>query len=175
MAGNYRSFASFGGGVLLIIAALALLNRVPPAVQTNTVKSFPSIEAVQSELGMKDLPVPSYFPQEIVWPPARILAQTAPYPAVLMEFKQRGGPGTILVIIRSTDRDFAKNDPLTFRTIREQAGHTLQGRDALLTVGTCENGEPCSRLSWKDKENYLFVTMRSTPFELIRIAESMVH
>ena len=175
MAGRYRSLMSFSGGVLLIIAALAVLHRIPPAVQTNTARSFPSIEAVQNELGMKDLPVPAYFPQEILWPPARILAQNAPYPATLMEFHRRESSETVLVIIRAADRDFARNDPLALQSIREQVNHTLKGHDALLTVGTCVNGKPCSRLAWKDKESYLFVTMRSTPFELIRIAESMVH
>jgi len=58
--------------------------------------------------------------------------------------------------------------------VRERATYPLKGRSAILEVGFCGNGEPCSRISWREKNVRITVLARLTPFELLKVAESML-
>ena len=58
--------------------------------------------------------------------------------------------------------------------IKEQATYPLKGRSAILEVGSGVKGEPCSRISWREKDVRITVLARLTPFELMKVAESML-
>ncbi|HEX9136556.1 MAG TPA: hypothetical protein VF905_06385, partial [Nitrospirota bacterium] len=104
-----------------------------------------------------------------------ILAQAKPYPAVLMIFNDAKTRGVALVISQAASDAFSTNTLLPFVQITRKVPYDLKTRKALLEVGMCKNDEPCSRLSWTENNYRIVLTMKSLPFELIRIAESMLH
>jgi len=165
--------------LLLTIAAVLIVLKtlywLPNMLQKDMMRKFDSVDEVQSKLNIKDLHVPSYFPQSIMWPPSEILAQAKPYPAVLMIFNDAKTRGVALVISQAASDTFSTNTLLPFVQITRKVPYDLKTRKALLEVGMCKNDEPCSRLSWTENNYRIVLTMKSLPFELIRIAESMLH
>ena len=61
------------------------------------------------------------------------------------------------------------------RALTELVGQPRPKHLSLLDVGTCKNDEPCSRISWTENDFTFTLTMKSPPFDLIKIAESMLH
>jgi len=173
MVSGYRAWLPFAGAVMLLTVSLMLLNRLPRSMGNDATRTFASIEEARRELGIRNVPVAAYFPQSIAWPPARILAQSRPFPAVLMEFHRAGSKDVALVIVQAKDESFARNSSFEMLRVTEQVPHTIKGRDAVLTVGACKNEQPCSSISWNDGDSRVTVEMKSTPFELIKIAEGI--
>lgn len=171
---RYRGLFSFLGAILLLIVSLMLLNRLPASVQSDTARSFRTVDEVRSELRIREVRVPSYFPQRITWPPARILAQNIPFPAVLMEFRAAGTDRIALVVVQSENEHFGKNASLRMEQIIERVPHTVRGTAMQLVVGSCGRGLPCCQLAWADGVQRFMVITTESPFELVKIAESMI-
>jgi hypothetical protein len=157
----------------VLIGILKVVNWLPMMMDQSTVRKYPSVEAVSSSLSISDIYVPSYFPEQLGWPPAEILAQKKPFEAVVMEFRQSGGDETALVIIQAERAEFAQNAKLRLAEVNEKIPYDLGGKKALLEAGTCSDGSPCSRMSWEEDGRHISLTMKSKPIELIKIAESM--
>jgi hypothetical protein len=169
-------FLFFGATVAVLIAALKLINWVPSVVQEGFVRQYKSVEEVQSKLKIKDVYIPSYFPQSFKWPPDTIWAQTKPFTAIVMEFRHQetGGIGLVISQVASGAR-FISGNKLRMAQVRERVDdYPLKGRKAVLEVGTGKNGEPCSSIAWTEGKYRLTVVMKSAPFDLLKIAESMV-
>lgn len=161
--------------VAAVLVVLRTLNWLPTVLQKDTMRRFGSVEEVRAKLNIRDLLVPTYFPQTIMWPPSEILAQAKPYPAALMVFKAAKERDVALVISQAESDTFSADALIPFVQITRTVPYDLKGRKAILKVGTCKNDEPCSRLSWAENSYKIMLTMKSPPFELIRIAESMLH
>jgi hypothetical protein len=161
----------------ILVIALKALNWIPLIAQKDLMRRYGDFEEMRTSLGIREIFVPSYFPEEFRWPPSGILAQRKPYPAVIMEFEW-GGEGTIrevgMMIYQAARDDFSPGGPLKISRIREQATYPLKGRSAILEVGSGVKGEPCSRISWREKDMRITVLARLTPFELMKVAESML-
>jgi len=166
---------SFGLMVVVLIGALKLLNWIPSAVQDGFVREFKTVDEVNSKLGIRDIYIPSYFPQNFKWPPTAICAQTRPYSAIVMEFRDvdRGGVGLTISQVEA-GAPFIAGDRIGLSQIREKVIYPLKGRMASLEVGVGNNDEPCSRISWIEGKYRITVSMRSRPFDLLKIAESML-
>jgi hypothetical protein len=169
-----RRYLHFALTITAVVAVLMVLNRLPLLLQQGTLRTYGSIEAVQAKLNIRDLRVPSYFPQSVTWPPAEIWAQTQPYIATLMVFEHRGAPGPVLVISQTASGHPALDGGVRILRVTESVPYDLKGKKALLTVGECGQNEVCSRISWNEENAETAVSMKSSPFELIKIAESMV-
>jgi hypothetical protein len=124
---------------------------------------------------MREIYVPSYFPQEIIWPPATILAQGKPFRAIVMEFTRADKRNIALVISQSEDGALSVDNPIKIIDVKEKAHYEMRGREAVLTVGTCKNDESCSGITWQEGVYTVTVLTKSTPFELTKMAESMIH
>jgi hypothetical protein len=161
--------------VAAVLVVLLVLNRLPSLLQKDLLRSYVSVEEVRSKLNIRDVYVPSYFPESVQWPPSAILAQTTPYPAVLLIFNAAKTERTALVISQALSETFAADAHIPLARIARTVPYDLKSRKALLEVGACENDEPCSRLSWNENDKRIMLTMKAPPFELIRIAESMLH
>lgn len=161
--------------IAAVLIVLKTLNWLPTILQKDMMKRFNSLDEVQSKLNMRELHVPSYFPESIMWPPSEILAQAKPYPAVLMIFKDVNTRAYALVISQGKSDAFSANTFIPFVHVTRKVPFDLKTRKALLEVGTCKDDEPCSRLSWTENNFRTVITMKSQPFEVIRIAESMLH
>jgi hypothetical protein len=161
--------------IVAVILVLKTFNWLPMVLQQDTMRKYGSVEEVRAKLNMKDLYIPSYFPQSITWPPSIILAQAKPYPAVLMVFNQAGKRDVALVVSQSINGTPPGNSFIKFARITEKVPYRIKDQDTILEVGTCKNDEPCSRLSWTAGNYRITLAMKSPPFELIRIADSMLH
>ena len=167
-------FLSFALMIGLLILALKIMNWVPLALNQDMLRRYKTIEEVHSALNMKTIYVPSYFPQQISWPPSSIMAQSKPFSAIIMEFTRADKKNPALVIYQSEDHSLNIENPIEISVVREKVRYTVQGRDAVLTVGSCRNDEPCSEVTWTEGKYTMTVFMKSTPFELTKIVESML-
>lgn len=167
---------AFAAGLALLILALKAFNGLPLIAQQDLMRRYGDFEEMRTTLGIGQVFVPSYFPEDFRWPPTGILAQGKPYPAVIMEFERSGGKaGEVgMMIYQAARDDFAPGGPLGITRIRERATYPLRGRSAILEVGSGEKGDPCSRISWREKDVRITVLARLTPFELMKVAESML-
>jgi hypothetical protein len=160
----------------LAAALLAAANRLPSVMQKGFARQYGSIEEAKQSLGLDNVLIPAYFPEGIMWPPSLILAQKKPYTAVVMEFKKAETMETTLIVIQSSsDGGDSQLQRITMKQLKEETRYQLKGKMVLLQVGTCDNGIPCSRMTWQDSGLHRTVLLMSSPFELIRIAESMIH
>ena len=167
-------FFAFSAGVAILVLGLKFFNWLPLMVQVDSMRGYKDLEEVRGALQIRTIFVPSYFPQHLNWPPSRILAQRKPFPAVIMEFEKMTSKDTMLLISQSTSEDFLPEEKIRLIQVEENVAYSLKGREALLRVGVCQRNEPCSGISWKEGEYRIHVLAISTPFELIRIAESML-
>ncbi len=161
-----------------VVAFLAALNWFPSLVRPDLARRYATVEDAMRAAGYHGILVPKYFPEGLSWPPAFIFAQKRPFRAVVLEFTEPKTMRTALIVVQSSLKGGAaeaeKLQRIRFARIREQTGYRLKGRDAVLQVGICGDGRPCSRIIWKEGGFYSSVLYMSYPVELIRIADSMV-
>lgn len=167
------SFLLFLAITLIVVVLIKIFNWLPLTFQNETLRRYSSIEQIKASLHINDIYVPTYFPQTISWPPEHLFAQSKPFPAIMMTFNRTNTKRAGLIITQSVSDSFSLLMPSTLDTITQRVEYEFHGRRALLEVGTCDN-EPCSRITWPEEEYHLTVFMRSSPFELIKIAESML-
>jgi hypothetical protein len=166
---------SFLVTLAVVVGVLKFMNWAPGALEPGLMSRYQSIDDVQTALGIRKIYVPAYFPETLGWPPAAILAQSKPYPAVVMEFARASDGETMLVIAQAASRSFDPEAAIRFSTVSETVALDLRGRRAQLEAGLCEDRTACSRLEWEEGDLHLTLTMKAPSVELIRIAESMLH
>ncbi len=83
-------FLAFAAGLAILVIALKALNVLPLIAQKDLMPRYADFEEMRTSLGIREVLVPSYFPEDFRWPPTGILAQGKPYPAVIMEFERSG-------------------------------------------------------------------------------------
>jgi hypothetical protein len=174
MREKFLRVLAFAAGVGILLFLLRFFNWLPLMVQTGSMRGYRDLEEARGALQIRTILVPSYFPQHLQWPPSRILAQKKPFPAVVMEFEKMGSKVTTLLISQSTSEGFLPEEKIRFVQVNETVAYSLKGREATLRVGVCHRNETCSGISWKEGEYRIRVLALSTPFELIKIAESML-
>jgi len=161
--------------IAVLVGILQVLNWIPSAVQDGALQKYESIDELRSHLKIGTVYAPAYFPRSVQWPPSLVAAQTRPYPAIVTEFARSDAPGeTILVITQTALPHPPLAEKLLLAAVRETVRFPFKGREALLEAGVCRNDEPCSRMSWHEGAFRLSLVMRSSPAELVRIAESMI-
>ncbi len=168
-------FFYFAATVTILLVILKVTNWLPTVFQEGMMKKYSSVDEVRSKLNVRDIYLPSYIPQNVKWPPSRILAQSRPYFAVLMEFSIGETSDTGLVISQVGGGGPIPEEKLVLTQIKERATSPLKGRTALLEVGTCKDDLPCSRISWDEGKYRMTLTMKAPPFDLLKIADSMIH
>ncbi|MGE5189112.1 MAG: hypothetical protein ACM3NF_03535 [Gemmatimonadota bacterium] len=174
MRSTVSRLGSFAIGIAILVGATMAVNWIPVVVEGDLLREYDSFDAVNAGLPSLPIYVPSYFPQDLRWPPSRILAQGRPFPAVLMEFEGRRSGRTALVISQSAGGRFPPDGTVRIAAVKEKTSYRLKGRDARLEVGACGDGGTCSRIAWTEGAYRIDVTGRSAPLELIRVAESMI-
>jgi hypothetical protein len=156
-----------------LVVALKLVNWVPSALQEGALRKYGSIDEVKAKLKITDVFAPAYYPQCFSWPPSQIAAQTSPYTAVVMEFNRKDSREACLIISQVASPHVLPEEKIKLSRVAESVRYSLRGRDALLEVGVCGGDDPCSRMTWNEKGYRISVALKSTPVDLIRIAESM--
>lgn len=175
MRTKLRNLLLFGAAVASLIIVLKMMNWMPLAVEEGLLRRYSSIDEVKSKLKIKTIYTPAFYPQSLRWPPSQIAAQTKPFTAVVMEFAQKENNDVFLIISQIAAHHSLPDEKIKILRIKETVRYPLKGRDALLVVGVCRDGEPCCRIAWDEEEYRISLVMRSTPINLLKIAESMVH
>lgn len=161
----------------VVVALLAIANWVPSLINEDSVRMFETVEEAALFLGYDDRAlVPRYFPEGIAWPPSLILAQKRPYRAVVAEYHMEGTMKTGLILILSSLPGgdlWLQRIPMT--ELKEKRGYSLKGKVVVLEVGSCGKEEVCSRVTWQDECINMTVLLMSSPFEVLKVAESMIH
>lgn len=171
---KFLNFFYFVLTVAILIAALKILNYLPMMIQKDIMRRYHSIEEVRSKLNIKEIPIPSYFPQSLVWPPSEIFAQNKPFTAVVMEFNNSSKAEVALVISHASSKNFKADEKIKIIQIKDRVNYPVKGRNVLLETGVCKDEEPCSRIAWDEGQYRITVTAKSSPPELLKIAESMI-
>jgi len=165
----------FSTMIAILTGLLQLINWIPSAVQDGAFQRYASIDEVRAHLKIHTVYAPVYYPRTVQWPPSLIAAQTRPYPAVVTEFVKSDDSGeTILVITQTALPHPPLVEKLRLTAIRESVRYEFKGRTALLEVGVCRRDEQCCRITWNEENVGIALVMRSSPVELVRIAESML-
>lgn len=174
MKSGASRFFAFAGAVAVLVALLKLLNWLPLAAQKDLLREYRDLEDARAASGIDPALAPSYFPQNLSWPPSTIFAQGTPFPALVMEFERIGGKETVLIISQAESETFFPRERIRFQEVKERVPYSLKGREALLEVGVGPQGDPCAGIGWKEGRYRIVVRARTSPFELIKIAESML-
>lgn len=174
MRKNIRGFLLFAFAIITLTAILRFLNWLPSYMEEGLVQRYSSIEDVREKLKLKEILVPSYFPQQYVWPPYEIVARTKPFTSVVMKFRRIDGKPDALVICQSASKAPIPDCFPVMSQIRESTRFNMKGRQAVLEVGDCRHGEACSRIRWVEGLYSIAVGIYSSPFDLINISESMI-
>jgi hypothetical protein len=175
MAKKILSFVYFAITIAILIAALKIVNYLPMALQKDTMRKYNSIEEVKSKLNIRDIYIPSYFPQNLAWPPSTILAQDKPFIAIILEFNHTEKGDIALIISQSVSTNFTPDEKIKILQVNEKVSYPFKGRDMTLEAGVCKEEEPCSRIIWDEGKYRINVTAKSTPPDLMKIAESMIN
>jgi hypothetical protein len=168
-----RSLA-FAATVAVVVAMLKAANWLPTVIEDGLVRPYATVEDARQTLHLREIYVPSYFPQRLAWPPARILAQSKPHVALVMEFKDRERGEIALTISQSERAPLYVDKKLEITKVTETVPYRLKGRSTVLAVGVCGETDTCSRLAWTEGTLRIEAVMRSSPAELLRIADSMI-
>ncbi len=169
-----QGFFSLAVMVLVIVVALMVANWLPGTIDDTLMREYQGIDEVRENLRIRTVFVPTYFPETVSWPPSKVLAQTNPYDAVVMEFEGSTSGELLLVLSQSASDAFMPFERLRMDKVAERSTHEFKGRSAELSAGRCTGGLRCSMISWSEDAYYIKVIMSGDPFELIAIAESMV-
>ena len=168
-----RRYFFFGLVIFVTVVVLSLLSWLPSAVQRKGIREYRSIEDVKSELRIKKIFLPAYFPHYLVWPPSEIYAARKPYTIVLMHFTNFQKTDIVLSIRQSELSDHA---PLRSRiepvTVKKREQVVIKGRKCLLSVALCRGGEPCNSVSWDEDGFNVEIVAKDSVEELLKIAES---
>lgn len=174
MLEKVRGLIVFSVMTALVLAALRFLSWIPEVVRDGTLRRFESLEQAKAHLKIKRMFLPAFYPPSIVWPPILVAGQTSPYPALITEFSGKGTEGVYLAITQTARPRPPLRERISMASIREQVRYPFKDRTALLEVGTCAGGEACSRFRWEEGPFDISLIMKSTPMELVRMAESMI-
>ncbi len=159
--------------VVIIVLSLRFISWLPGVIQKDTVREYGSIKVIRSALDIKEFYEPQYFPENIVWPPSRLFAQRKPFLAVYMGYSDAQSGEIVLSVHQSSSDVFLKYEDIGISEIRQRGDHMMDGKHAELVVGVCAHGETCSSVTWREGEERIKVSMKSTPVELLKIAGSI--
>ena len=160
----------------VVVALLSLANWVPSLINEDSVRRYDSIEEAEQSLGFDNkVLAPKYFPEGISWPPSMILAQKKPFKAIVIEFMEVKTAQTALIVILSSLKESnVQLQRIAMTEVKEKTEYMLKGKAALLEVGSCGKVATCSRMTWQENGLNFTVLYMSSPFELIKVAESMI-
>lgn len=176
MGRQFVRYLLFALTIAAIVLLLRLANWIPGIMQQESMRPYSNIDLVRTKLQIREVYVPSYLPRQFRWPPSEILAQGTPFIAIIMEFRdERTGEPILMTSQTEKGRLPAWDKKIVIQKFEERVHYSLKGRDAVLTVGLCGDGEPCSGISWEEGPYRIDVLMKSGPFDLLRIADSMIH
>jgi hypothetical protein len=174
MKKNIRDLLLFSIVIAALTAFLGFFNWLPFYIEQGLARRYSSIEEVKTKLKLKEIFVPSFFPQQYVWPPYEIIAQTKPFTSVIMKFSSISRKPDALVICQLSATASVPDCFPRMIQISESTAYKMKGRQAILQVGVCGHNDVCSRMTWREGLYRITVAIDAPPFDLVKISESMI-
>lgn len=174
MLQGFKGVIYFIAILIVVIVVLKVLNWLPANIQKDYIREFSSYEEVRRDLKIKNIIRPKYFPENILWPPEHIIAQKRPYVTIISEFRDKITNKIALVVIQTEGKNYYKRKDMNLVEIKEKAKYTINNTSGNLEVGLCSDSSPCSRLTLQVDKYKIMVILKAPPFELLKIAESMI-
>lgn len=157
-----------------LILGIKILGWLPLAIDDKGLRHYKSIEEAQESVGIREVLLPTYFPQRLKWPPSEIFGAKIPSPSILMHFKDRES-GLIVLSIRIEGEEEEKlRSRIEPETISRENTIRLKDREAVLSIGRCPDGSPCNMLRWPEGPYTVTVVSKDPVTELLKISESML-
>jgi hypothetical protein len=161
--------------VAAVVGALKLLNWVPVALQSEGLQRYRTVDDARTELKIRQIYLPAYFPQYLKWPAIEVFAQKKPFFALLMHFTGIDNSDIVLAIrqceIGHPDVPKLRIEP---ETVTGTENITLKGRPAVLVHGICPENDRCNSVTWQDQGFTFTVVLKDSVNELLRVSESML-
>jgi hypothetical protein len=157
---------------VFLVGILSFLNEIPKSNNQGSFKEYKNIEDVSKEVSAIKIYIPKYFPMNVKWPPAKIYAQKNPFVAIIVEFVNEDN-NVILSISQSSYKKFRYNGSIKFRNILEASNYMLDGKDAFLYAGFCEDNLYCSKIEFDLDDYRIIVVGKFSLPELLMIARSI--
>ena len=136
------------------------------------VERFHSVEEVERRLRERLL-LPSYFPDTLRWPPARIRLHTGPPPSVVLTFADRGGEPWLVVFQSFGALGTPPPQLLPAGRVLQTVTVPLHGTQAALSRVLDGDGRLWHELGWSTGERRIVLRSRGPVDELLRMGESV--
>lgn len=154
-------------------AALYFLGMIPPYLQSPPAKEYRSLEEMKAELGI-EVALPSYFPDYLLWPPAKIIVRSKPRLTLSLTFlsQEKGEEALWIDQVIVNGNALTQAVPLPQR-ILHQSTISLRGSQALLLRSEGEGGKLYSQVRWEEGDRGIVITTTYPEEELLKIAHSI--
>lgn len=158
------------GGIALV---LALLSLVPAHFKAEGTKQYANIQDAELALGTKLL-LPGYFPDYLVWPPARIEGRRQPTVQAEVTFLDRVSQEPALWVHQeiSDRQEWTPSLPRPV-TVVGRASEQVNEASAWLVTYRDAQGTEYRQIYWRQGERFLSITSIYTQSELERMARTM--
>ena len=157
------------GFVALILRILAL---VPPWLQPEGPRSFATVEEAERALGLR-VTLPAYFPDYLVWPPARITGQHEPYPQLSISFLSREKGTEALWLVRAVPETREQLPHLIVPADIRETGPFVVGDLAGTRIVALGGGIIYYQFSWWQEDQYMVIATTYPEEELLSMVRSM--
>jgi hypothetical protein len=171
------SLARTLGVWLLVVATAALTLRIADALPRamlgvpRGIRRAPDVAELE-RLSNRRMPVPSFFPDNIEWPPAEARVHTAGSAAIWCRQRSGGGLALIVATAPPGTRGIA-TEVLPGAVELQHEDTSLDGRPAVVSRVRDEAGAVWQQVQWKTPAQIILVRYRGTLDQLLRIAGSV--
>jgi hypothetical protein len=153
---------------------LATLDRVPGILLDLPPRTtrFESVDEARRLLPA-GLLLPAYFPEALVWPPARVLGRTRWPEALLLAFDSRNTGEAAFLLCQSWSSRRCPASLLTPLDVFHEVETRVGARPARVAAGRAASGEVWEQveLDWDGRQ--VTLRLRGRTLDLLRVAESL--
>lgn len=162
--------------MLWITISLYLLKKVPSYLKESGEKFYSTVEEAEYSLGL-EIPLPSYFPDYLIWPPSEIKVVRNSNITISIAFLSRSSSGPTLLINQIVQDMHANEDATPGVMIPEkpfkETRVSVNGAEASLIVGVREDGKYWKQLSWQAVDRMMVLRGSIAIEDLMKIARSI--
>jgi hypothetical protein len=168
------SFVSFAFTVIILVLVLKLVNWLPLSFEKGEMRKYKTVDDIRTELRLSQIYTPTYFPENIKWPPSEIFAQRRPFVMIMMHFTHSDTRNLALSIYQvDADAHFDPSKDREILYVKKEIPVLIKNTEGSLVMAVCRPKDICNRLSWEAGPYRVTLISDYKPERLIKIAESM--
>ena len=156
-----------------LLCFLILLNVLPLYINKNLLREYKNINELKNSLKIQNLPLPSYLPDSINWPPSKILGQSTPYLAIVLVLNSNIKNEPILYVGISESKIFKYPDIICSCNNSKSFTTNINGHPAKLKAGFCDEIINCSEIIIDNGKYQIVLKSKMQLPILLRISESI--